>query len=73
LRAEAESLANDEGSDEALRNEHLRRELHHYRTHAAHALNIDSYAEQFSQANRAGRRFVIAQHPRGWTGANLSL
>jgi metal-responsive CopG/Arc/MetJ family transcriptional regulator len=38
--------------EHALRNEHLRRALHMYTTRIAPALNIDTYAEQISEANR---------------------
>jgi hypothetical protein len=37
----------------ALRNEHLRRALDTYTTRTAPALDIDSYAEQVYEANRA--------------------
>lgn len=51
--AKADGLNRSEMIEKALRNEHLRRALHQYTTHTAHALNIDGYAKQVYQANRA--------------------
>ena len=42
--------------ERALRNEHLRRALHTYTTRTAPALDIDAYAEQVYEANRAAGR-----------------
>ena len=39
--------------ERALRNEHLRVALQNYTTRTVPALNIDSYAKQVYQANRA--------------------
>jgi len=51
--AKAAGLNRSEMIERALRNEHLRRALHTYTTRTAPALNIDSYAEQVYEANRA--------------------
>lgn len=51
--ARAAGLNRSEMIEHALRNEHLRRALHTYTTQTAPALDIDSYAEQVYQANRA--------------------
>jgi metal-responsive CopG/Arc/MetJ family transcriptional regulator len=51
--ARAAGLNRSEMIERALRSEHLRRALHTYKTRTAPALNIDSYAEQVSEANRA--------------------
>jgi metal-responsive CopG/Arc/MetJ family transcriptional regulator len=50
--AKAAGLNRSELIENALRNEHLRRELRQYTTHTARALNIDAYAEQVYRANR---------------------
>ena len=54
--AKAAGMNRSEMIEQALRNEHLRRALHHYTTRTAPALNIDSYAEQVYRANRGGGR-----------------
>jgi metal-responsive CopG/Arc/MetJ family transcriptional regulator len=51
--AEAAGLNRSEMVERALRNEHLRRALHTYKTRTAPALNIDAYAEQVYEANGA--------------------
>ena len=51
--ADAAGLNRSEMVERALRNEHLRRALHTYTTHTAPALNIDAYAQQVYEANRA--------------------
>ena len=51
--AKAAGLNRSELIERALRNEHLRRALHRYTTHIAPVLNIDAYAEEVYQANRA--------------------
>ena len=51
--ARAAGLNRSELIERALRNEHLRRALHTYTTRTAAALNIDAYAEQVYEANRA--------------------
>jgi metal-responsive CopG/Arc/MetJ family transcriptional regulator len=51
--ADAAGLNRSEMVERALRNEHLRRALHTYTTHTAQALNIDAYAQQVYEANRA--------------------
>ena len=51
--ARAAGLNRSEMVEHALRNEHLRRALHTYTTRTARALNIDSYAGQIYEANRA--------------------
>jgi hypothetical protein len=51
--AEADGLNRSETVERALRNEHLRRALHTYTTRTAPALDIDAYAEQVYDANRA--------------------
>lgn len=52
--ARAAGLNRSELIEQALRNEHLRRALHTYTTRTAPALDIDAYATQVYQANRAG-------------------
>jgi metal-responsive CopG/Arc/MetJ family transcriptional regulator len=51
--ARAAGLNRSELIERALRNEHLRRALHTYTTRTAPALDIDGYAEQVYEANRA--------------------
>lgn len=51
--AKAAGLSRSEMVERALHNEHLRRALNTYTTRTAPALNIDSYAEQVYEANRA--------------------
>ena len=51
--AKAAGLNRSELIERALRNEHLRRALHTYTTRTAPALDLDSYAEQVYDANRA--------------------
>ena len=51
--AAAAGLNRSEMVERALRNEHLRRALHTYTTHTGPALNIDAYAQQVYEANRA--------------------
>ena len=51
--AKAAGLNRSEMVEQALRNEHLRFALHNYTTRTVPALNIDAYAEQVYQANRA--------------------
>jgi len=51
--AKAAGLNRSELVERALRNEHLRRSLHTYTTRTAPALDIDSYAAQVYEANRA--------------------
>jgi post-segregation antitoxin (ccd killing protein) len=51
--AKAAGLNRSELVERALRNEHLRRALHTYTTRTAPALDIDSYAAQVHEANRA--------------------
>ena len=51
--AKAAGLNRSELIERALRNEHLRRALHTYTTRTAPALDIDSYAEQVYEVNRA--------------------
>ena len=51
--AKAAGLNRSELIEQALRNEHLRRALHTYTTRTAPALDIDSYADQVHEANRA--------------------
>lgn len=51
--ARAAGLNRSELIEQALRNEHLRRALHKYTTRTAPALDIDAYAAQVHQANRA--------------------
>jgi metal-responsive CopG/Arc/MetJ family transcriptional regulator len=51
--AAAAGLNRSEMVERALRNEHLRRALHTYTTQTAPALNIDAYAQQVYEANRA--------------------
>lgn len=51
--ADAAGLNRSEMVERALRNEHLRRALHTYTTQTAPALNIDAYAQQVYEANRA--------------------
>lgn len=51
--ARAAGLNRSELIEHALRNEHLRRALHTYTTRTAPALDLDAYAAQVDQANRA--------------------
>jgi metal-responsive CopG/Arc/MetJ family transcriptional regulator len=51
--AKTAGLNRSEMIEQALRNEHLRIALHLYATRTVPALNIDAYAEQVYQANRA--------------------
>ena len=51
--AKAAGLSRSQLIEGALRNEHLRRVLHTYTTRTAPALDIDSYANQVYEANRA--------------------
>jgi metal-responsive CopG/Arc/MetJ family transcriptional regulator len=51
--AKAAGMNRSEMIERALRNEHLRRELHTYTTRTAPGLNIDSYAQQVYEANQA--------------------
>ena len=51
--AKAAGLSRSQFIERALRNEHLRRVLHTYTTRTAPALDIDSYANQVYEANRA--------------------
>ena len=51
--ADAKVANRSELVERALRNEHLRRALHTYTTRTAPALDIDSYAAQVHEANRA--------------------
>jgi hypothetical protein len=51
--AAAAGLNRSEMVERSLRNEHLRRALHTYATRTAPALNIDAYAEQLHETNRA--------------------
>ena len=51
--AKAAGMNRSELIERALRNEHLRRALHTYTTRTAPALDLDSYAEQVYDANRA--------------------
>jgi metal-responsive CopG/Arc/MetJ family transcriptional regulator len=51
--ATAAGLNRSEMIERALRNEHLRSALHTYTTRTVPALNIDTYAQQVYQANRA--------------------
>ncbi|HOB49272.1 MAG TPA: ribbon-helix-helix protein, CopG family [Mycobacterium sp.] len=51
--AEAAGQSRSELVEQALRHEHLRRELYTYTTRTVPALDIDSYAAQVSEANRA--------------------
>ena len=51
--AKAADLNRSEFIEQALRNEHLRRALHDYKTHTALALGIDAYAAQVYEANQA--------------------
>ena len=54
--AKAAGLNRSELIERALRNEHLRRALHTYTTRTAPALDLDSYADQVYDANRAAGR-----------------
>jgi hypothetical protein len=51
--AEAAGLSRSEMIELALRNEHLRRQLHDYVTRTVPALGIDAYAEELYKANLA--------------------
>jgi metal-responsive CopG/Arc/MetJ family transcriptional regulator len=51
--AKAAGVNRSELIERALRNEHLRRALHTYTTRTALALDIDAYAGQVYEANRA--------------------
>lgn len=51
--AKAAGLNRSELIEQALRHEHLRIALKNYTTHTVPALNIDDYAQQIYQANRA--------------------
>jgi metal-responsive CopG/Arc/MetJ family transcriptional regulator len=51
--AKAAGMNRSELIERALRNEHLRRALDTYTTHTVPALNIDAYAEQVYEINRA--------------------
>ena len=51
--ARAAGLNRSEFIERALRNEHLRRALYTYTTRTAPALDIDAYAAQVYEANRA--------------------
>jgi ribbon-helix-helix CopG family protein len=51
--AKAAGLNRSEMIERVLRNENLRRALYIYATRTAPALNIDSYANQIYEANRA--------------------
>lgn len=51
--ARAAGLNRSELIEQALRHEHLRRALHTYTTRTVPALDIDAYAAQVYQANRA--------------------
>jgi metal-responsive CopG/Arc/MetJ family transcriptional regulator len=51
--ARAAGVNRSELIERALRNEHLRRALDTYTTYTVPALNIDAYAEQVHEANRA--------------------
>jgi len=51
--ARAAGLNRSELIEQARRNEHLRRALYTYTTRTAPALDIDAYAAQVYQANRA--------------------
>jgi metal-responsive CopG/Arc/MetJ family transcriptional regulator len=51
--AKAAGLNRSELIERALRDDHLRRALHTYTTRTAPALDIDSYAAQVYDANRA--------------------
>jgi metal-responsive CopG/Arc/MetJ family transcriptional regulator len=53
--ARAAGMNRSEMVERALRNEHLRRELHTYTTRTAPALDIDSYAQHVYEANRDAR------------------
>ncbi len=54
--ADAAGLNRSEMVERALRNEHLRRALRTYTTRTVPALNIDAYAQQVHEANRAAGR-----------------
>ena len=51
--AQAAGLNRSEMIERALRNEHLRISLENYTTHTVPTLEIDAYAEEVYQANRA--------------------
>lgn len=51
--ARAAGLNRSEMVEQALRNEHLRVALRNYTTRTVPALDIDAYAQQVYQANRA--------------------
>ncbi|MGV9408934.1 ribbon-helix-helix protein, CopG family [Nocardia sp. NPDC003693] len=51
--AERAGLTRSEMVEIALRNEHLRRQLHAYTTHTVSASDIDAYAARVHTANRA--------------------
>lgn len=51
--AKQAGLNRSEMIEKALRNEHLRIALNNYTAHTVPALNIDAYAQQVYQANRA--------------------
>ena len=52
-KIDADSLNRSEIIERDLRDEHLRIALQNYTTRTVAALNIDSYAKQVNQANRA--------------------